>query len=29
MIKKLKVYTGDTHPHLAQVGAGSTETKED
>lgn len=29
MIKKLRVYTGDTHPHLAQVGTGSTETKED
>jgi len=23
MRKKLKVYTGDTHPHLAQTGAGS------
>jgi large subunit ribosomal protein L13 len=29
MIKKLRVYTGDTHTHLAQVGTGSTETKED
>jgi len=25
MIKKLRVYVGDTHPHLAQTGAGSTE----
>ncbi len=31
MRKKLKVYTGDTHPHLAQTNAGTTEaaTKED
>ena len=27
MIKKLKVYTGDKHPHLAQTRAGSTEVK--
>ena len=25
MIKKLKVYAGDTHPHLAEVKAGSRE----
>jgi large subunit ribosomal protein L13 len=25
MIKKLRVYVGDTHPHLAQTGAGLTE----
>ena len=25
MLKKLKVYVGDTHPHLAQTKAGSTE----
>ena len=31
MRKKLKVYTGDTHPHLAQTNASTTEaaTKED
>jgi len=30
MLKKLRVYAGDTHPHLAQTKAGSTEaiTKE-
>jgi large subunit ribosomal protein L13 len=25
MIKKLKVYVGDTHPHLSQTGTSSTE----
>ena len=25
MIKKLKVYVGDTHPHLSQTGVSSTE----
>ncbi len=25
MIKKLRVYVGDTHPHLSQTGAGSIE----
>ncbi|UCG10845.1 MAG: 50S ribosomal protein L13 [Dehalococcoidia bacterium] len=29
MIKKLRVYTGDTHPHLAQVSTGNSKTKED
>jgi len=28
MIKKLKVYTGDNHPHLAQTRATSTEVEE-
>jgi len=27
MMKKLKVYVGDTHPHLAQTKASSTEVK--
>ena len=26
MIKKLRVYVGDTHPHLSQTGTSSTET---
>lgn len=28
MLKKLRVYTGDRHPHLAQAGASTTETKQ-
>lgn len=26
MFKKLRIYAGDTHPHVAQTNAGSTET---
>ena len=26
MFKKLRIYTGDTHPHVAQIRASSTET---
>lgn len=29
MLKKLRVYTGDRHPHLAQAHASTTETKQD
>jgi large subunit ribosomal protein L13 len=29
MMKKLKVYVGDTHPHLGQIKASSTRVEEE